>query len=97
MPRWTKSAKKRQSELIKQWKPWNHSTGPRTSEGKQISSQNARSGSEEIQIMLNYAKQTSTTIKRINGKLTEQMIESMQLTDYDDGFLTDDDDDGFLS
>ncbi|MEA5511962.1 hypothetical protein VB715_19500 [Crocosphaera sp. UHCC 0190] len=88
MPRWTKSARKRQSQLIKQWKPWNHSTGPRTSEGKHISSQNARKCPEEIQVMLNYAKQTKTTLKKLNEELVEKMIESMQLTDDDDGFFS---------
>ena len=38
---WTDEQKKLQSGLIKQWKPWEFSTGPRTPEGKKISSRNA--------------------------------------------------------
>ncbi|MEA5511981.1 hypothetical protein VB715_19595 [Crocosphaera sp. UHCC 0190] len=87
MPRWTKSAKKCQSELIKQWKPWNHSTGPRTSEGKQISSQNARKYDKEIQALLNYAKQTKTTLKKLNEELMGKLHEYGQLTDDDDDWF----------
>lgn len=32
----------RRAELIRQWKPWEKSTGPRTVEGKAASSSNAR-------------------------------------------------------
>jgi hypothetical protein len=42
MPRWTEQSRQRQSELIRQWEPWQHSTGPTTLEGKARSSQNAR-------------------------------------------------------
>ncbi len=31
---WTPERKQRQSELIKKWRPWESSTGPRTPEGK---------------------------------------------------------------
>lgn len=78
MPRWTKSARKRQSELIKQWKPWNHSTGPHTEEGKEISSQNARKYPEEIQTLLNYAKQTNTNLKKLNKELIEKLQGDLQ-------------------
>lgn len=40
MPRWSDEARKRQSELIRSWKPWTRSTGPRTEEGKVVSSRN---------------------------------------------------------
>lgn len=38
---WTPERKKRQSEMIKSWKPWQHSTGAITEEGKDISKMNA--------------------------------------------------------
>jgi len=38
--RWTPEARKKQSEAIKGWRPWDSSTGPRTAEGKVIASQN---------------------------------------------------------
>ncbi len=41
MPRWTEQSRKKQSELIKQVKPWKQSTGPKTRQGKQRSAQNS--------------------------------------------------------
>lgn len=38
---WTPERRARQAEIIKQTKPWEKSTGPRTDEGKAISSRNA--------------------------------------------------------
>jgi hypothetical protein len=40
MPRWTQEARKRQSELICSWQPWQKSTGPITDQGKAIASKN---------------------------------------------------------
>jgi hypothetical protein len=42
MPRWTPEAREKQRQRIKQWQPWEKSTGPKTEQGKEISSQNAR-------------------------------------------------------
>lgn len=39
---WTPERRARQAELIRQWRPWEHSTGARTPEGKAKASQNAR-------------------------------------------------------
>ncbi len=41
---WTEERRKRQSEAIRRWKPWQQSTGPKTSEGKAAASQNAYKG-----------------------------------------------------
>ena len=45
MPRWTPESRKRHAALmktkIKEWQPWQHSTGAKTAEGKARSSQNA--------------------------------------------------------
>ena len=41
---WTQERRKRQAELIKNWKPWAHSTGPRTVEGKAKVARNADRG-----------------------------------------------------
>jgi hypothetical protein len=38
---WTPERKKKQSQAIKEWKPWEKSTGPKTPAGKAISSQNS--------------------------------------------------------
>lgn len=39
---WTDERRKRQAELIHSWKPWKHSTGAKTKQGKAISKMNAR-------------------------------------------------------
>ena len=39
--KWTKEQRLRQSEAIRQWKPWESSTGAKTEQGKTISSKNA--------------------------------------------------------
>jgi hypothetical protein len=41
---WTPERRARQAALIHTWKPWEHSTGPRSPEGKDASSRNAWKG-----------------------------------------------------
>lgn len=41
---WTPEQRARQSELIRQWQPWEKSTGVKTPAGKAISSRNAYKG-----------------------------------------------------
>ena len=43
---WTVERRQRQAELIRNWKPWERSTGPRTTEGKERVSRNAYKGGE---------------------------------------------------
>lgn len=42
--KWSDAQRAKQSELIRNWKPWQHSTGAKTPEGKAISSMNAEKG-----------------------------------------------------
>ena len=42
--KWTLEQRQRRAELIRQWKPWEQSTGPITAEGKAKTSQNAYKG-----------------------------------------------------
>lgn len=44
MRQWTPAERQRQSELIRQWQPWQHSTGAKTIEGKVKASRNAYKG-----------------------------------------------------
>ena len=48
---WTPERRLQQSLKIQQWRPWDDSTGPRTSEGKAASSRNAYRGG--VRSMLN--------------------------------------------
>lgn len=41
---WTEEQKQRQRERIMEWRPWEKSTGPRSVQGKQVSSRNAYTG-----------------------------------------------------
>ncbi len=38
---WTPERRKKQSEAIHRWKPWEKAKGPRTEQGKKVSSMNA--------------------------------------------------------
>lgn len=49
--RWTPEARARQAERIREWKPWEQSTGPKTDEGKRISRMNALKSAEDIRRM----------------------------------------------
>ena len=50
MRHWTAAERQRQAELIRQWQPWQHSTGARTLEGKAIASHNAFKGGFKQQL-----------------------------------------------
>ena len=41
MPRWTEESRKAQAERIRAQKPWEHTTGPKTEEGKARCAKNA--------------------------------------------------------
>lgn len=41
MRKWTPEERRQQAFLIQQWRPWLKATGPRTQDGKVISSRNA--------------------------------------------------------
>ncbi|MNO00811.1 hypothetical protein D3C81_2207780 [compost metagenome] len=41
---WTPERRARQAELIRRWRPWEESTGPRSAEGKAAASCNAWKG-----------------------------------------------------
>ena len=41
---WTPERRKKQSESIRNWRPWDYSTGAKTEEGKRRSARNAYRG-----------------------------------------------------
>ena len=61
---WTPERRKRQSEAIRQWKPWQQSTGPKSPEGRAVVSRNAWAGGHWL--MLRQA------VKALDGALREQ-------------------------
>ena len=61
---WTPERRKRQSEAIRRWKPWQQSTGPKSPEGKALVARNAWTGGHRAHLrnltkMLNAAVQAS--------------------------------------
>jgi hypothetical protein len=47
---WSPERRQRQSELIRQWKPWAKSTGPRSPDGKARVSWNAWQGGQRPEL-----------------------------------------------
>ena len=43
---WTDARRQRQAEAITRWRPWEHSTGPKTPQGRARVSRNAYRGGE---------------------------------------------------
>ena len=63
---WTDERRQKQRELIQTWKPWEQSTGARTSEGKAISSRNAyKHGIAELKAMLKELNQMLREEKKL--------------------------------
>ncbi len=47
---WTLERRQRQAELIRSWRPWASSTGPRSLEGKERVSRNAWKGGHRAEL-----------------------------------------------
>ena len=62
---WTPERKKRQAEMIKRWKPWEKSKGPKTLEGKSISKMNAYKHGDRSAEMINARKCQNTYWKEL--------------------------------
>ena len=60
---WTPERRKAQSEKIRQWQPWRHSTGAKTPEGKAISARNAYKGGHGARV--------KALVKEINALVRE--------------------------
>jgi hypothetical protein len=75
MPRkWTDEQRQQQSEAIQSRKPWEQSTGPRTTEGKVKVAQNAYRGGTRAQMakINRILNQYGHTIDSIQGMSLEQ-------------------------
>jgi hypothetical protein len=47
---WTLERRAKQSAAIRQWRPWERSTGPNTAEGKRLVSRNAYRGGRRAEL-----------------------------------------------
>ena len=61
---WTQERRAQQSALIQTWRPWEHSTGPRTADGKARTARNAFKGGQWLELQ--------ELSKVINAALREQ-------------------------
>ena len=69
---WSTERRRKQAEMIRQWKPWEKSTGPRTAEGKARASRNACKGSVRLQL-----KEISAFLARLEAD-RERLITSKE-------------------
>lgn len=67
---WTTERRARQALLIRTWRPWEKSTGPRTDEGKARASRNAFKGGQW--------REVRELTKVLNAMLREQRDGSMR-------------------
>ena len=61
---WTPERRKRQSEAIMRWKPWQQSTGPKSPAGRAVVARNAWTGGEGVKLR--------EAIKALNLAMREQ-------------------------
>ena len=61
---WTSERRKKQSEAIRRWKPWQQSSGPKSAEGKAAASRNAWAGGDWQKLR--------QAIKALNGAMRKQ-------------------------
>lgn len=59
---WSKERRERQAELIRQWQPWEKSTGPKSAEGKERVARNAWRGGHR-QKLRDLAKMVNAEIR----------------------------------
>ncbi len=66
---WTPEQRAQQSAKIRQWQPWNNSTGAKTNEGKTIASRNAFKGGTRalLRDMAKLLRKQKDCLKQITG------------------------------
>lgn len=66
---WTPERRARQAEAIRDWAPWKHSTGPRSTEGKAKSARNADRGVAATQRSMRTISRVIAAYRRQLGKV----------------------------
>ncbi len=86
MPAWTEERKARQSALIRGWKPWERSTGPKTDEGKQEASRNRQKALEKARQEVADARKALSdaqdALERLGCKSTLDLAAIIALTKH---------------
>jgi hypothetical protein len=70
---WSVERRARQAQAIRQWRPWEHATGPRSAEGKARSARNAYRGG--------YRQTWRAVCKLLNAELRAQRNAAAVITD----------------
>jgi hypothetical protein len=74
---WSPERRAKQALLIKTWRPWERSTGPRTADGKAVSARNAyrggqwRSMRELRRLLIGLLRQHRTGLQQMNAAIAE--------------------------
>lgn len=74
---WTPERRKRQAELIQNWKPWANATGPRTAKGKARTARNADKGSSRQ--MLRELSRSLRIAMREQSEVTDEVAATLNL------------------
>lgn len=69
---WTPERRAKQAALIRQWKPWEQSTGPKSDEGKAISARNAWKGG--VRPALRQLNTQHRQVLQLMQKLQEKLL-----------------------
>ncbi len=84
--RWTQEQKDRQSALIRSWKPWTRSTGPRTATGKAEASRNRQKALEKARKEVADARKALTeaqdALERLGCKSSFDLATIVALTKH---------------
>jgi len=78
---WTDERKVKQARAIKRWRPWEHSTGPRTAEGKARVSRNAYRGGhrqfqrEAAQVLRQLAPRIAAGDRQAQAEIRSRILE----------------------
>jgi hypothetical protein len=68
---WTPERKAKAAEMIHDWKPWKHTTGPKTPEGKAKSSMNSLKTGYKSKEAIKMRRERAALIKEINRVFNE--------------------------
>ena len=71
MRRWTSKERAHQAELIQKWRPWEHSTGPRTAVGKAKVARNAIKHGLRSTAWIEKEKTLTQLLKELKSLLAE--------------------------
>lgn len=70
---WTPERRARQAALIRTWRPWEQSTGPRSAEGKARASRNADKGRQREKLRA-LMREVSALLRKQREVLTAKSI-----------------------